>query len=163
MSTKQSIKPKVSSVIQSAIIGNMARMGTMLASQRAAHYNSDQLNALVVSALTRIATNAGNFQDWETVNLRLFAGSIAIKDYFVNDPALNHCINQAVLAMKIARTRPHCGIAFGFTAAEHEGVTLALSYIDQALRLMQPQEIETAYQDAAVYLNSLVAYNKRCA
>jgi len=119
-----------------------------------------KLHIGVINALNRIIKHEGNFQDWLNVVVRLYAGAVASNDYFKKDPAIDEAFNQATLAMRIVKIRPHVGRDFGITSVELDSVTYALGLTADMCRQMTRLEIAKCYQLASWIMDEYEQKNR---
>jgi hypothetical protein len=113
--------------------------------------------------MNRIVNQTGNFDDWNKLMHRMYAGSVAYADYFKPDNGIAATINDAVASLQLIMVRTHCiGIdGFGMRPGEHALVIDALELIDRLTRNMTSQEVRDAYNKAGWWLDELVAQNKK--
>jgi hypothetical protein len=113
--------------------------------------------------LDNIVRQVGNFDDWNKLMHRMYAGSVAYNDYFKPDDGIGQTLNNAIASLHLIMVRTHCiGIdGFGMRPSEHLFVQNGLELIDRLLRNMRTEEVRDAYNKASWWLDHLVAENKK--
>jgi hypothetical protein len=115
------------------------------------------------TCMEHIVNQVGNFDDWNKLMHRMYAGSIAYTDYFKPDDGVAAVLNDGVASLQLIMVRTHCiGIdGFGMRPSEHQRIQDALELIDRLTRNMKTQEVRDAYEKAGWWLDHIVAENKK--
>lgn len=165
--SKSSRKPKPSPTRPTTVVSNITKafphpplvVGDFMNPNSFVKKASDMAR----TCMEHIVSQVGNFDDWNKLMHRMYAGSIAYNDYFKPDDGIAETLNQGVASLHLIMVRTHCiGIdGFGMRPSEHQRVQNALELIDRLTRNMKTNEVRDAYTKAGWWLDELVARNKK--
>jgi len=117
---------------------------------------------MALDALKDIIDGKGNLKAWDTLMVRLYAGSFMYRDYFKKDAGIALTVNWAVSSMQLIMMRVlDTSVAeMMMRPTEMQYVIDALSVIDTLTLYMQAQEVLMSYHNAGKYIDSFIADNQ---
>lgn len=153
---KTVLKTKSISASKIAIATSSSRVANFLQP----HTFIEKSSQTARDSLNRMVAQTGNFQDWNNVLTRLYAGSIASTDYFKVDEGIRQCLEHALASMQVIMVRTHCTAVFGVKPTEHDRITNGLILVDKLIRSMSANEVIHTYNEVGFTLDKIVADNK---